>query len=207
MSEIIKTKVRGVDQLNPDGSSRQQIIRDLVYDGAGLVLERQPENRFDPNAIAVLYDSADLDEYKQIGYLSRDLATKLAPKMDAGQVIDAEVLDVTGEDTDTLGVNIQLTVLTPEEVRARGELHSRLLQQPAELPAQAHKLKTRKSKKSVIVTLVLWFFLGIFGVHRWYVGRGSWLYTLTLGYLMLGWMFDLVLILTRKFKDGRGLFV
>jgi|GEM_PF-3065937 len=205
MAEIIKTKVRGVSQRNEDGSSRQAIIHKYLSEGDLLVLEREPDNEYDPNAIAVYCDSPDLDEYKKIGYLSRELAAKLAPLMDAGNSIDAEVLEITGEDKDTLGVNIQLTILTEEEVRARQERLSQMLKQPPKATIQPPKPKTSKSSKNIYITMILWFFFGIFGAHRWYVGRGSWLYTLTFGYLMFGWLLDLVLILTRQFKDRRGL--
>ncbi len=205
MAEIIKTKVRGVSQRNEDGSSRQAIIRKYLSEGDLLVLEREPDNEYDSNAIAVYCDSPDLDEYKKIGYLSRELAAKLAPVMDAGNSIDAEVLEITGEDKSNLGVNIQLTILTEEEVRARQERLSQMLKQPQKAPIQQPKPKPSRSKKNIYITLFLWFFLGIFGAHRWYVGRGSWLYTLTFGYILFGWLLDLVLILTRQFKDNRGL--
>lgn len=54
------------------------------------------------------------------------------------------------------------------------------------------------------VLLVLWLLLGYVGAHRWYAGRGSWLFTLTFGYVLIGWLFDLVLILAGRFRDGSG---
>ncbi len=62
-----------------------------------------------------------------------------------------------------------------------------------------------RSSKNFFVLLTLWFFVGYLGAHRIYAGRGSWLYTLTFGYLLIGWMIDLIVIVVGQFKDGRGL--
>ena len=51
--------------------------------------------------------------------------------------------------------------------------------------------------------LLLCWFLGVFGAHRFYAGRiGTgflWLFTLSL--LGLGWLFDMILILFGAFRD------
>ena len=63
------------------------------------------------------------------------------------------------------------------------------------------------SNKSKIVALVLCFLFGIFGIHRFYVGKVGtgliWLFTGAIG--GLGWIVDLILILTGNFKDSAGL--
>ena len=57
-----------------------------------------------------------------------------------------------------------------------------------------------------LVALLLCFFLGVFGAHRFYVGKiGTgvlWLFTL--GLLGIGWLFDLILIVAGEFKDADG---
>jgi len=126
MAETIHTKVAGVTFENDNGHKRQDLIRDLVKSGDNIDLDREKGNSFDPNAIAVLYFVEDKKEweygYHRIGYISRDLAAQLAPLLDQGYEIHAEVAEVTGEEYDSLGVNLELTVYTTEEVkRIHGE--------------------------------------------------------------------------------------
>jgi TM2 domain-containing membrane protein YozV len=62
------------------------------------------------------------------------------------------------------------------------------------------------SPRSRTVTLVLGFFLGFFGAHRFYVGRTrSAIFQLfTLGGLGLWWLYDMILILAGAFRDDEG---
>ena len=56
------------------------------------------------------------------------------------------------------------------------------------------------------ITLVLCIFLGIFGVHRFYVGKPKLavLYIFTAGLAGWGWLVDLIMIILGKFKDKNG---
>ena len=62
------------------------------------------------------------------------------------------------------------------------------------------------SNKSKWVAAVLCFFLGVFGVHRFYVGKiGTGLIQLfTAGGLGVWWIIDLVVILLGGFTDKAG---
>lgn len=70
----------------------------------------------------------------------------------------------------------------------------------------------QKSSKSLFTALLLCFFFGAFGVHRFYVGkRGSAVAQLLLTISMVGvvisgpWaLVDLVMILMAKFTDAKG---
>ncbi len=79
------TKVVGVTFEN-----RQDILMGLEA-GMELRLQRQPDNGFDPCAIAVT-----LLDGRQLGYLNKALAARLAPVMDAGESYSAAVSAVTG---------------------------------------------------------------------------------------------------------------
>ena len=62
------------------------------------------------------------------------------------------------------------------------------------------------SPKSRTVALLLAFFLGVFGAHRFYVGKttSAVFQLITLGGLGLWWFFDLILILSGSFRDDEG---
>lgn len=52
-------------------------------------LRREPENRYDPNAIAVEVDA------KHVGYVPKELAAKLAAHIDAGSTLTVTEVRVT----------------------------------------------------------------------------------------------------------------
>ena len=62
------------------------------------------------------------------------------------------------------------------------------------------------SNKSWLVTFLLCWFCGAWGVHRFYVGKvGSGvLQLLTLGGLGIWTLVDWIMIICGKFKDGNG---
>jgi hypothetical protein len=62
------------------------------------------------------------------------------------------------------------------------------------------------SDKKRLVAAILCFLLGVFGVHRFYAGKigTGFLWLFTLGFLGLGMLADLILILAGEFKDSEG---
>lgn len=62
------------------------------------------------------------------------------------------------------------------------------------------------SPKSRLVTLLLCFFLGCFGAHRFYVGKigTAILMLITCGGLGIWLLIDLVMILLGSFRDAQG---
>jgi len=62
------------------------------------------------------------------------------------------------------------------------------------------------SQKDWITVLLFCIFLGIIGVHRFYVGKiiTGILMILTLGGLGIWWFIDLILIITNQFTDRSG---
>lgn len=65
------------------------------------------------------------------------------------------------------------------------------------------------SSKSRIAALLLCFFLGMFGVHRFYVGKigTGILYMITLGGFGIGWLVDLIRIACGVFRDSQGYYL
>jgi len=63
------------------------------------------------------------------------------------------------------------------------------------------------SPRSYLVTLLLGFFLGVLGIHRFYVGKAGtgFLMLITSGGFLIWWIIDLILILFGLFKDKKGL--
>ena len=63
-----------------------------------------------------------------------------------------------------------------------------------------------KSEKSNTVALLLCFFLGFLGAHRFYVGKigTGVLMLITLGGLGIWNLIDFIIIVVQKFKDSDG---
>lgn len=59
-------------------------------------LVRDPENRFDRNAIQIVVHLRNINRKTVIGYVPRGLATGLAAVMDAGIQVKAELLQILG---------------------------------------------------------------------------------------------------------------
>ena len=62
------------------------------------------------------------------------------------------------------------------------------------------------SDKSKFVALILCFFLGVLGVHRFYVGKfgTGFLQLITAGGFGVWWIIDFIFILLGKFTDKNG---
>ncbi|CUX42714.1 HIRAN domain protein [Clostridium sp. C105KSO15] len=91
------TKVAGVTYDN-----RQQYVKQC-YNGQQLDLVRDKFNPYDKNAIAIYAGD------NQVGFLSKELAQKLAPKMDSGIIYECFVECVTGETHNINGLNIKIS--------------------------------------------------------------------------------------------------
>ncbi len=104
--EPFYSKIRGVTHKNPDGTSRQQLLKRCKV-GQPLKLVREHDNPFDENAVRVLTMKG-----KQLGYLGGEAAEEIAPRLDAGGRVDCEISDLTGGGwfrKKTRGCNIKIT--------------------------------------------------------------------------------------------------
>ena len=100
---VYETKVVGVSKDNPDGSSRQEIIKREVDEDDKLLLEAEPTNRYDENAIRILSKKGN-----QIGYLSREIAEKIKPALDNQTEIHVTAKWVNGNTMLGVGLRIEL---------------------------------------------------------------------------------------------------
>jgi TM2 domain-containing membrane protein YozV len=62
------------------------------------------------------------------------------------------------------------------------------------------------SEKKLLPAVLLCFFLGTLGIHRFYVGKigTGILWLITLGFVGIGTLVDFILLLIGKFKDKDG---
>lgn len=65
------------------------------------------------------------------------------------------------------------------------------------------------SRKDETIVIVLAIFLGYLGIHRFYVGKvGSGIiWFITAGFFAIGWIYDIIKILSGTFTDGAGLVI
>jgi hypothetical protein len=97
------TKIRGVTFRNEDRKSRQRLIARCRV-GEKLVLEREPDNCRDPNAIKVLRMSGE-----QLGYIPAHVAANgLAKDLDCGMRPKCRIANLTGGQGRWRGVNIEI---------------------------------------------------------------------------------------------------
>lgn len=110
--KLIFSKVAGVAHRNRNSSDRQKILERCTV-GEELRLVPEPDNRFDPNAVAIYRGNGE-----QLGYLGRRLAEEMHGWMNKGEHWSAVLMEVTGIDKGTLGANIALVRKKPESTSA-----------------------------------------------------------------------------------------
>jgi TM2 domain-containing membrane protein YozV len=76
-------------------------------------------------------------------------------------------------------------------------------------PESAHLNTFDTGDKSFLITAVLWFFLGIIGIHRFYLGHIGMgiLYLCTAGLCGIGWLIDGLLLATGSLQPKNGRYI
>ena len=93
------TKIAGITF-----NGRQRFVPYLNV-GDHLRVVREPNNEYDSNAIAI-YDK----HQNQLGYIGKNVAASLAPRMDEGEIVDVTVSNITGGGDYAFGVNIHVCI-------------------------------------------------------------------------------------------------
>ncbi len=103
-TRMIETRVAGVTFEN------RQAVVGLLTEGERVSLIRDPDNPFDPNAVKVVrWDR------QQIGFLDRELAKIMAPKMDRyGGSFKATVSRITGGYYPGSSLGVEVRFYLPE---------------------------------------------------------------------------------------------
>ena len=97
----------GVYTLNIVGESYRQEEIKRCQEGELLVLKREPNNKYDPNAVAVLRENG-----KQIRYISRDDAVWVARIMVDGDEVTARIRMITGGTIDKPSYGVVIDINT-----------------------------------------------------------------------------------------------
>lgn len=101
--KTINTKTRGIQKQGLDAN-----LEGLKkYDP--LTLIREPLNPKDKNAIKVLFNN------KPLGYVSKEIATDLAPLIDKGEKVEAWATEITGQNKPNKGLNITIRLPNKEK--------------------------------------------------------------------------------------------
>lgn len=111
--KTFKTKVVGVSQKGRQAKLRKIARLELKDETVNLELEREPNNKHDPNAIKVTLQGEEKNFH--IGYISAQVASTLASQVDAGYnvfISDYEILSKDGiYDKDDLTPDVTLGLL------------------------------------------------------------------------------------------------
>lgn len=82
---------------------RQETISKL-NEGNQLKLEREPDNEYDPNAIAI--KAKVMTEWLPVGYIAKKNNSQLAKELDEGNDISVTLTAITGGDDKNYGMNV-----------------------------------------------------------------------------------------------------
>ena len=212
-------ELKEIARENPDYELSKSELLDFYSDGDKIWkydfeyitiadLRPEPDNEYDKNAIAV-YSPSDFGPVK-IGYVKKgstkqiDLDRAYLLELGGGpykEICEDEDGKITIERGET---SFWGCFYLPEEASSHGSAPAKaepsaktdetsIKTPPASAPAP---VKTEK-KKSKVVMLLLWFFLGLFGGHKFYEGKTGmgFVYMFTVGLFVVGWICDLFKIL------------
>lgn len=74
-----------------------------LVEGQELMLIREKDNQYDTNAIAIYAELGD--KTHKIGHVKKELAEEMAKEIDSGEIVMAEITNITGGGEYNIGVN------------------------------------------------------------------------------------------------------
>ena len=105
------SKIAGVTHRNPDGSSRQRIIRKYCRPGVELELIHEPDNLYSETALGLWVQGGLLGGAHHVGYLRDELGEELLDDIENGKGVRVFISEVTGGGWfKNYGVNIRVEV-------------------------------------------------------------------------------------------------
>ena len=104
--------VRAAGTTFENRQERLQFLQQFKPDDLTVTLEREPENRFDRNAIRVIVHILPISRKTVIGYIQKGLAGELAKVIDTGVQVRARLKGIIGGYgyKETLGALVNITV-------------------------------------------------------------------------------------------------
>lgn len=104
---IYTIKVKGESYTNPDGTKRQDVLRQC-QPGENILLVREPLNKYDKNAVAIFREK----DHQQLGYASRNNAEWIARIINDGGKIKAKIKKIIGGTAEKPSLGILIDVDT-----------------------------------------------------------------------------------------------
>ena len=105
-------KVRAAGVTAENRQERLGFLRKFKPEDLGVTLEREPDNRYDSNAIQIVVHIRPIHKRTVVGYLPRALAEGLAKVIDMGIQVKASLMGIIGGYSykETLGVLIDIAI-------------------------------------------------------------------------------------------------
>lgn len=102
----------------------REISQELeVFKGVNLSLEPEPENKFDPNAVKILYNSEDVKDGGSfvpifLGYIPKKYSSEVAGMLSIGAPVECivDVVDPAAKTYEMFKVTVQLPVEEEESI-------------------------------------------------------------------------------------------